>query len=479
MTNDDDDDDNDDDEDETEEEEEEGYVLALAPAAGDTSSGPPAQGLTPQGSEAAPQGSASGTPQESMGPTPDPLPASHEQRGSGKRPLSDVPALALSSGAKRTCRPCTVVSATSRDFILPLVPKKALRVSATFAGPTMTPPGASGSVVGEAAVPPVEAASMAATKERVPQSGTDRPRGTRCCPWGSSVQINLDDKAGEEPVGKAPVLGMPVAKAAATAVETAAVVETVAPGPAVATETMAPALAATTEMVAPAPAATTEMVAPAPVATTETAVPAPTAAMETVMSREDPQRPCFMLDDVGERKRWQEVQGGLEDVRATLSSTMGKLDNVVVPAGQERNLEASGKAEAEKMVADLRAKLRDPANAERVEHANLRDAVRIVCEDLSVVQEEGTSTLAARFLRTYRRAREIAREALHVGVRWAFSVFVSHYSNLNSDAMSGGYTSGYSEAELDKIDASVLNPAKALAKLLEDEAILLEDPGTS
>nr|TKV93533.1 hypothetical protein SEVIR_9G232000v2 [Setaria viridis] len=131
-----------------------------------------------------------------------------------------------------------------------------------------------------------------------------------------------------------------------------------------------------------------------------------------------------------------------------------------------------------RLEADL-ARLRDAANGEHVEHANLRDAIRIICEDLSVVQVEGTSTLAARVLGAYRRTCEIAREALHVGVMRAFGIFSSHYSSINFTAMSGGYASDYSEAELDKTDASVLNPAEALAKLLEDEAIPLEDPGTS
>ena len=128
---------------------------------------------------------------------------------------------------------------------------------------------------------------------------------------------------------------------------------------------------------------------------------------------------------------------------------------------------------------DELAQLREVLDAKHAEHSNLRGAVRVVCDSLGVVQGEGTSSLVTRVLGTYRWAREIALEALHVSVRWAFGVFGSHYFGINFAGMSGGYASGYSEAELDEIDASVLNPAEALAKLLEDEAVLPEDPGTS
>nr|TKW39567.1 hypothetical protein SEVIR_1G187300v2 [Setaria viridis] len=91
----------------------------------------------------------------------------------------------------------------------------------------------------------------------------------------------------------------------------------------------------------------------------------------------------------------------------------------------------------------------------------------------------GDELVVTRVLGTYRWAREIALEALHTGVRQAFGVFGSHYSGINFAGMSGGYAAGYSEAELDEIDASVFNPTEALVKLLEDEAIPPEDPRTS
>nr|TKW33206.1 hypothetical protein SEVIR_2G217500v2 [Setaria viridis] len=185
----------------------------------------------------------------------------------------------------------------------------------------------------------------------------------------------------------------------------------------------------------------------------------------------------------------------LKGEHEALQKTVERIRRERQKAWQDRDAEKVQKEEVEKAAADLGAevgqlqaeffwvilageitRLREALDTECAEHGNLRDAVRVVCDGLSVVQEEGTSSLATRVLGTYRRAREIALEALHTGVTRAFEVFGSHYSGINFAGMSGGYAAGYSEAELDEIDASVFNPAEALAKLLEDEAVPPEDP---
>ena len=122
------------------------------------------------------------------------------------------------------------------------------------------------------------------------------------------------------------------------------------------------------------------------------------------------------------------------------------------------------------------ARLRAAAEEEHTELDNLRTAVGLVCEDLGVVQEQGTSSLATRVLGTYPRARELAREALHVGVKRAFGVFGSHYAGLNFQRLGEGYASGYTDAELDEIDGTVEEPAAALARQLEEEALPAERP---
>ena len=125
------------------------------------------------------------------------------------------------------------------------------------------------------------------------------------------------------------------------------------------------------------------------------------------------------------------------------------------------------------------AKLQGLLDAERGEHGALRDAVRVICDDFGIAPEEGSSSLPARVLGVRRRRSEIAVDALHVGVRRAFGVFGSHYSGINFAGMSEGYTAGYTEAELDGIDAAVTAPAEALAKLLEDEVLPPADPSSS
>ncbi|XP_072151237.1 uncharacterized protein [Setaria viridis] len=125
------------------------------------------------------------------------------------------------------------------------------------------------------------------------------------------------------------------------------------------------------------------------------------------------------------------------DLGAEVSRLQSQMQGLETAVSQGVDRECLLRAQSEGLEGDL-ARLKDAIDAERAEHANLRDTVCIVCEDLSVVQEEGTSTLVARVLGTYQRAREIAQEALHVGVRRAFGVFGSHYSNINFDAMGGG-----------------------------------------
>nr|XP_034594674.1 nischarin-like [Setaria viridis] len=86
-------------------------------------------------------------------------------------------------------------------------------------------------------------------------------------------------------------------------------------------------------------------------------------------SREDPPRHLFTLDDAAEWHKWQAVQGGLANTRAALSSVLGELDSVVLP--------------------DEIVWLRELLDAERGEHGTLRDAVRVVCDGLGVVQGRG------------------------------------------------------------------------------------------
>ncbi|XP_012704448.1 skin secretory protein xP2-like [Setaria italica] len=64
------------------------------------------------------------------------------------------------------------------------------------------------------------------------------------------------------------------------------------------------------------------------------AIPVPKAWRGSVLhwsSRDDPPRHLFTLDDATEWRKWQVMQGGRVNTRATLSSVLGELDGVVLP----------------------------------------------------------------------------------------------------------------------------------------------------
>ncbi|XP_004980914.1 uncharacterized protein LOC101755655 [Setaria italica] len=339
-------------------------------------------------------------------------------------------------------------------------------------GTSPSPPAATGTTaVVEAGTPAPAAATKAAAA-----AGMGTP-----APAAATKMVAAAERAGR-------------ASASTTAVGTPTEIAAHAPG-----SSTRPAASG---VVAPSPTAASGTVVPGLTRAASTLVPVnPVPKAWGWRSREDPKRPLFVLDDAKEWGKWQAVQDGLANVRAALSSAMGELDGVGVPGGQaatekdlhdaeelarlkgdyealqktveciqrerqkawqERDSEAIQKAEAEKIVAELEAevsqlhvllwtdltdelaRLREILDVERAKHDNLRDAVRVVCDGLGVVEGEGTSSLAARVLGAYRRAREIAQEALHVGVRRVFGVFGSHYSGINFDGMSGGYASSYS-----------------------------------
>jgi hypothetical protein len=62
------------------------------------------------------------------------------------------------------------------------------------------------------------------------------------------------------------------------------------------------------------------------------------------------------------------------------------------------------------------------------------------------------------------------KEALHLDVHHALTVFRSHYEKINLKALSEGYIEA-PEEEHDAIDEEVLEPTKTLAAMFEDEVI--------
>nr|XP_034594545.1 treacle protein-like [Setaria viridis] len=104
------------------------------------------------------------------------------------------------------------------------------------------------------------------------------------------------------------------------------------------------------------------------------------------MSRDDPHRPLFTLDDAEEWGKGQAVQGGLANVRTALSSEMGELDGVVVPGGQAaredaRRAEAKFQSIIEKAHLD-REEFQDATDKDRDFEAARKEEAKKVAADL-------------------------------------------------------------------------------------------------
>ena len=100
----------------------------------------------------------------------------------------------------------------------------------------------------------------------------------------------------------------------------------------------------------------------------------------------------------------------------------------------------------------------------------------MVCDDLQLVQVEGTSSLMARVVDITARVRQLEKEALRIGITQTFAVARSHYDdNIDFEAMSLGFMPGYDNSELDAIEATVTPFAETLASRIED--MVLPDRG--
>ena len=105
-------------------------------------------------------------------------------------------------------------------------------------------------------------------------------------------------------------------------------------------------------------------------------------------------------------------------------------------------------AETEK-VQDLTRKLVEASKnleEESGEHDSLRTTVGLVMDDLRMTSPQGTSSLVVCALSITDRARELARDALQLGVQWAFAVARTHYESIDLEAMSEGFAPGYTDA---------------------------------
>jgi len=92
----------------------------------------------------------------------------------------------------------------------------------------------------------------------------------------------------------------------------------------------------------------------------------------------------------------------------------------------------------------------------------------VVCDDLDVVQSEGTSSLAAHVVDITSQARQLEREALRAGINRAFTIAHSHYGdNIDLKAISLGYAPGYEDKELEEMEMEVAPFSQDLADRIE------------
>ena len=99
----------------------------------------------------------------------------------------------------------------------------------------------------------------------------------------------------------------------------------------------------------------------------------------------------------------------------------------------------------------------------------MKVALGVVCDDLQVVQVEGTSSLVARAIDIVVWVHQLGKDALRSRIIQAFAIARSHYDdNINLEAMSLGFTPGYEPSELDEIEATVTPLAETLASKVED-----------
>ena len=77
----------------------------------------------------------------------------------------------------------------------------------------------------------------------------------------------------------------------------------------------------------------------------------------------------------------------------------------------------------------------------------------MVCDDLEVVQSEGTSSPTARAVEITARVRQLKRNALHAGANQSFMIARSHYGDsIDLDTMSHGFAPSYEAHELQEME---------------------------
>nr|XP_034586574.1 skin secretory protein xP2-like [Setaria viridis] len=391
-----------------------------------------ARGASQEPARSAPRRSLEPAPAVAQEPTRDVPPES--ARSAPRRSTEPAPAIAPETRGQRSGDK----RAAPRGLVLQLAPKKALRVSSASAGRTAVPPVASGGVPGGVAGPTEEAAPVTATGGEAASSGAGEgvdPAPPSASPVNPSVQsvtpqgpqagevidLDADEAEGTAATGTgtdvpAAAMGTAAAteervSASAVAAEGVAVTKVGTSAPEVPAEV---ALAAEAEVPARgAPAGAEEP--PSAVAVegeVDARIPVPSPASEAVTPSGDPV--------AAPTATGAQAPGPSVNPAASGMKTVKRVRRERQKVWQDRDAEKVQKEEAEKVATDLGVevvqlqaqarelqasvaqgldrerqlkaqsegeltRLREALDAERIEHGALRDAVRVVCDDLGVV----------------------------------------------------------------------------------------------
>ena len=115
------------------------------------------------------------------------------------------------------------------------------------------------------------------------------------------------------------------------------------------------------------------------------------------------------------------------------------------------------------------AKVRGILQAKSDQHDLLRAIIMVVCDDLQVAQEEGTSSLSTHATSIMAWVGQLEEDAFHTEITQAFTVAHSQYDQeINLEVMSLDFTPSYEDSELDEIEKAMAPLAWNLANRLKD-----------
>ena len=140
---------------------------------------------------------------------------------------------------------------------------------------------------------------------------------------------------------------------------------------------------------------------------------------------------------------------------------------VVIQSQFSDTLWCSAWAVLQRQLSEVRGQLQSESD----DDDSLRAAIRLVFNDLGVTSAVEMSSLAVRVTQIPDRARALARKALYNSVHRAFSIARSHYIDIDLPVISEGFAPGYTDADLDEIEAEAELPARGLAKKFKEDIL--------